>query len=104
MDISLSIDDEHDDLVYNNIVKDPDDHSNVQVNAAKASKDFTSKSSQFTRSTLKKLDEWEVWKESEWEQLDSMVTDNMFGSPVFRSVVWSYLVKLHTQKEKAHMR
>ena len=48
MDISLSIDDERDGLTYDDIVKDPDDHMHAQVNAAKATKDFTSKSSQFT--------------------------------------------------------
>ena len=117
MDISLSLDDDHDGLLYDDIVKDPDleNHSCAQVNAAKATKDFTSKSSQFTRSALKKLDEWEEWKDAEWKQLDSMVTDNMFGSPISRSdlnrdtqydimrVVWSYLVKLHTQKKKARV-
>ena len=36
-------------------------------------------------SALKKLDEWEEWKDAEWKQLDSMVTDNMFGSPLSRS-------------------
>jgi len=115
MDISLSLDDEQDGLVYDDVVRDSGDHSNVQVNAAKATKDFTSKSSQFTRSTLKKLDEWGEWKDAEWKQLDSMVTDNMFGSPVSCSdlnrdtqydimrVVWSYLVKLHTQKKKGRV-
>ena len=60
MDISLSIDDEQDGLVYDDVVRDPNNHSNVQVNAAKAIKDFTSKSSQFTRSQLKKLDKFNI--------------------------------------------
>jgi len=58
----LSIDDEEDNLVFDGIVKDPDDHSTAQVNATKAVKDFTSKSSQFSRSTLKKLDDGENGK------------------------------------------
>ena len=78
----------------------------IQKGAAPASK-----GSQYTRRQLKKLPEWDQWRNAEWAQLDEMVRCNMLGKVVMRweiegefdvfCIVWSYNKKLYTGKLKA---
>ena len=69
-------------------------------------------SSMFTRKQLKKRPDFEEWRQAEFEQLDDMNNCKMFGKVVRRSelqglvydvirAVWSYRIKLHTQRKKA---
>jgi hypothetical protein len=54
----------------------------------------------FTRRQLKRSENWQVWKEAEFKQLNSYHTQDMFGKPIARPqkatvlpFVWSYLLK-----------
>lgn len=56
--------------------------------------------SQFTRTELRKRDDWEEWNKPEMTQLDNYATQDMFENPIPRpakanvlSLLWTYLVK-----------
>lgn len=57
-------------------------------------------SSQFTRKQLMRRDDFELWREAEYKQLDTHESDGMFGKPCPRPrnaivlhSIWSYSLK-----------
>jgi len=113
MDISMSLDEEFE---YEDLMNEIDDPPKATVAAAQQAKDLISKASHFNRRQLKQSPEWKEWKQAEWGKLNEMQVCKMCGSPVSRSdllcgteiydvmrVVWSYLIRLHTQVKKARV-
>jgi hypothetical protein len=54
----------------------------------------------YTRAQLKKREDYQEWRRSEWSQLDKYELQNMFGTPISRPFeaiilpfVWTYLMK-----------
>jgi hypothetical protein len=54
----------------------------------------------FTRRQLRRREDWQVWKEAKWKQLNSYNTQDIFGDPIPRPAkatvlpfVWTYLFK-----------
>ena len=61
---------------------------------------------QFTRPELKRRDDWDDWKKSEYKQLDLYEMQNMFGSPCKRppkaniiNLLWAYSTKTDGTKK-----